>query len=216
MKTISFLSLTCLLLSFNFDANANGFREITFKNRGAYNASLEVTFTYLDRNARTPGMKTETLKTREIIAGKEEVIYLASYESMSDITVKVNGVLTVGTVKWDSTGKETITLDRRFDQRACFESKGTIFGPHADFCGGGAPLNRKEETTVQGETACFDKVQGKVAWSTNGDSTWNAANIQSLCQGVTLTNIDKRINCFRSQMPSQGWERAINFCSTNR
>lgn len=212
MKTTLYAILLLTFLLSCPAADADNFRVITFKNNAGYVASLEVSWQYYDQFARVPGTKTEKVTTSKIVVGAKEEIQLASYIGMSDLTIKVNGVGTLSDVEWDSTGSETLTLDRRFHRRACFEAKGTIFNPSADYCDGGAPMIKKQ-TSDLGEQACFNKVQDKVAWSTAGDNRWNPENVKALCRGVKKSGVDSRINCFRQAMPQVGWSAAINQCS---
>ena len=66
------------------------------------------------------------------------------------------------------------------------------------------------------EQVCYNEVQGKVAWSTNGDKTWNSTNVKKLCRGInSMPIVQGRIGCFKTQMPIVGWEMAIKQCGGN-
>jgi hypothetical protein len=55
-------------------------------------------------------------------------------------------------------------------------------------------------------------VQGKVAWNTTGTTTWNEANIRSLCKGTT--NASATVSCFKSKIASgQNWSQATAACT---
>ena len=61
------------------------------------------------------------------------------------------------------------------------------------------------------EQACFDAVQGKVAWSQAGGTTWDPANIKSLCKGAV--DPQARIACFSSRIQKlDDWAKAIEGC----
>lgn len=64
---------------------------------------------------------------------------------------------------------------------------------------------------AENEQDCFTQVQGKVAYNTAGNRTWNENNIKNLCQGTT--NPSATIACFSSKMPQIGWAKASQECA---
>lgn len=66
--------------------------------------------------------------------------------------------------------------------------------------------------TQNPEDACFNAVQGKVAWDQNGNKQWKPDNIKNLCRGVK-SDFTPRIQCF-SNMITKGsdWTKAIPEC----
>lgn len=103
----------------------------------------------------------------------------------------------------------------------CFSNKMPSMGWSAaiNTCKSGAVSNSKIHSTPTpvGQTAeqrCYDMVQNKVAWSTNGQTAWQDKNVKSLCQGVRTGQEQARINCFSNNMPSKGWSAAINTCKS--
>jgi hypothetical protein len=61
------------------------------------------------------------------------------------------------------------------------------------------------------EQACFDAVQGKVAWSQGGTKQWDPANIRKLCKGATDANA--RVACFKNGIATHNqWAKAITEC----
>ncbi|MEM7491902.1 MAG: hypothetical protein AAF296_00885 [Pseudomonadota bacterium] len=63
------------------------------------------------------------------------------------------------------------------------------------------------------ENACYNAVQGKIAWDKSGQNTnWNPNNVRKLCRGAT--DYRAPVNCFRMHMNtgSYEWGRAINQC----
>jgi hypothetical protein len=63
-----------------------------------------------------------------------------------------------------------------------------------------------------GEQACFDLVQGKVAWSQGGDRHWQEGNLRKLCAGSTHPH--KTVGCFKQGIASHNdWSKAIDECA---
>ena len=61
------------------------------------------------------------------------------------------------------------------------------------------------------EKACFDAVQGKVAWSQAGGTNWDPANIKNLCKGAV--DPQARIACFSARIQKlDDWAKAIEGC----
>ena len=74
------------------------------------------------------------------------------------------------------------------------------------------PAAAKAQTYTPEETDCYNIVQGKVAWNTSGTTTWNEANIRSLCKGTT--NPSATVSCFKSKISrGQDWSQATAACS---
>ena len=64
------------------------------------------------------------------------------------------------------------------------------------------------------EKACFDAIQGKVAWSQSGNKKWGPANIQKLCKGTK--NPQSTINCFKNAIATHNdWNKGIASCVGN-
>ena len=62
------------------------------------------------------------------------------------------------------------------------------------------------------ESACFDAVQGTVAWNQAGNTSWNDANVRRLCEGTTSPAAT--IACFEGQIARHDdWDRAISACA---
>lgn len=65
------------------------------------------------------------------------------------------------------------------------------------------------------EQICHDMVQGKVAWSQNGDRRWQENNVRSLCAGTG--NPHQTVSCFQQGIATHNnWGRAISDCAGNR
>lgn len=71
--------------------------------------------------------------------------------------------------------------------------------------------NTSNTNIAQNEQNCFNQVQGKVAYDTAGNKTWNENNIKNLCRGTT--NPSATIACFSSKMPQMGWAKASQECA---
>lgn len=78
------------------------------------------------------------------------------------------------------------------------------------------------DSDTPAERACFDRVQGKIAWNTAGAKTWNPRNIKKLCDGAT--NPSAPPGCFYTAMfrgaqwgqrreHSMNWMRATQLCA---
>jgi hypothetical protein len=61
------------------------------------------------------------------------------------------------------------------------------------------------------EQACYDNVQGKIAWNTAGNTNWAEANLRALCKGARA--VKPRGACFQQNMPKIGWQGAVKQCS---
>ncbi len=61
------------------------------------------------------------------------------------------------------------------------------------------------------EQACYDNVQGKIAWNTAGNTKWEEANVRALCKGARA--VKPRGTCFQENMPKVGWQAAVAQCS---
>ncbi len=69
----------------------------------------------------------------------------------------------------------------------------------------------EREKPVNLEKACFDAVQGKVAWNRAGASTWEAANVTKLCAGTK--DPSATIACFEKGIRDHGdWGTALGAC----
>lgn len=63
------------------------------------------------------------------------------------------------------------------------------------------------------EQMCHDLVQGRVAWSQNGDRRWQENNVRKLCAGTS--NPRQTVNCFRQGITAHNdWQRAIADCAS--
>src|SRR3954470_11035915 len=62
------------------------------------------------------------------------------------------------------------------------------------------PAAAKAQSYTPEENNCFNMVQGKVAWNTTGTTTWNEANLRSLCQGTAKASAT--VSCFKSKIAS--------------
>lgn len=69
------------------------------------------------------------------------------------------------------------------------------------------------------ETACFNNVQGKIAWNYSNNKNWAANNIQNLCAGTI--NWQQPGKCFNTVMfgginwgssTTWQWQNALNLC----
>ena len=90
------------------------------------------------------------------------------------------------------------------------ELQGTIWEPYyqAGNLRGGPQAHLPDPAKEQ---ACFDLVQGKVAWKRYGSTTWNESNVRSLCAGTTIPSA--RVSCFeRGIATHDDWSRAIQEC----
>ena len=64
------------------------------------------------------------------------------------------------------------------------------------------------------EQACFDMVQGKVAWNQAGEKGWDPGNIQNLCRGTT--DPAATISCFTQQIQTHNnWNQGIAACKAS-
>lgn len=64
------------------------------------------------------------------------------------------------------------------------------------------------------EARCMRSVDGRVAWSRNGDNRWQPENIAALCAGTT--NADARIACFEGRIAAgEPWDTAIPACAAS-
>ena len=62
------------------------------------------------------------------------------------------------------------------------------------------------------EQACYNDVQGKVAWQQGGSLEWGRANVERLCKGVLQRS--QRIACFQKGILAHNdWDRAIKDCA---
>ena len=61
------------------------------------------------------------------------------------------------------------------------------------------------------ERACFDNVNGKVAWNRAGSTAWGNGNILKLCEGTRYPQV--RLKCFQSEVQrTDDWELAVMSC----
>src|SRR5215207_5874987 len=70
------------------------------------------------------------------------------------------------------------------------------------------------------ETACYNLVQGQIAWDYQGTKTWSADNVQNLCRGTT--NPSQPGQCFQRVMfgginwggsTNWDWRNALELCA---
>lgn len=62
------------------------------------------------------------------------------------------------------------------------------------------------------EQACFNMVQGKVAWNQAGNTKWGPNNIKNLCKGSR--NPSQTISCFKQGIARHNnWGQAISSCA---
>jgi hypothetical protein len=79
----------------------------------------------------------------------------------------------------------------------------------------GLPLSLPLSATAQtsAEQACYNNVQGKIAWSRGGSTQWNDGNVRRLCKGVSKPT--ERIACFNNGINTHNdWSKAINECAS--
>lgn len=72
-----------------------------------------------------------------------------------------------------------------------------------------------EATASPGEELnCQNAVQGKVAWSRSGSSTWGTGNLKDLCEGVDSGAMTRaRISCFEGAIAEHNdWKKGIQLC----
>ena len=78
-----------------------------------------------------------------------------------------------------------------------------------------APSPANPSAPAQGytpmEQACYDNIQGKIAWDQQGHMQWAEGNLRALCKGARMAA--PRGQCFQNRMPSLGWEAAVEQCS---
>ena len=87
---------------------------------------------------------------------------------------------------------------------ACTESK-------ADWA---CELHKANAPAIDKEAQCFDLVQGKVAWNTEGNTGWTDSNVTNLCEGTS--NPSETIACFKRGIASgAGWADATTQCKAN-
>lgn len=87
---------------------------------------------------------------------------------------------------------------------ACFESE---IANHNNWQEGISACSGSEVL----EQACFNKVQGKVAWSQAGHTGWNSSNVEKLC--AATVDPDATISCFKSVIDRyDNWSRGISAC----
>lgn len=64
------------------------------------------------------------------------------------------------------------------------------------------------------EQACFNAVQGKVAYDQAGNKNWSEANVRKLCQHTTSPSVT--IACFQRQIQAHNnWEQGIAACKND-
>ncbi len=64
------------------------------------------------------------------------------------------------------------------------------------------------------EYACFNAVQGKIAYDQAGNKNWSAANVRKLCQHTTNPNVT--IACFQREIQAHNnWEKGIAACKND-
>ncbi|BCW90074.1 hypothetical protein sos41_32420 [Alphaproteobacteria bacterium SO-S41] len=64
------------------------------------------------------------------------------------------------------------------------------------------------------EQRCMSMVDGQIAWSQSGETSWNPDNIAALCAGAT--DADARIACFTNRIAAgEDWSTAIPACAAN-
>lgn len=80
---------------------------------------------------------------------------------------------------------------------------------------GGAGAHAKSDSETAAEAACFERVQGTVAWNQDGATQWVPENIRVFCEGVR--NTDHLIACFADQVAKGAeWEPAVETCKAGQ
>jgi hypothetical protein len=73
---------------------------------------------------------------------------------------------------------------------------------------------RAQTAPTPQEQACFNAVQGKVAYDQAGNKNWSEANVRKLCQNTTNPGIT--IACFQRQIQiHNSWEKGIASCKSD-
>lgn len=77
-----------------------------------------------------------------------------------------------------------------------------------------ASTNVNAQTTTKIEQDCYNSIQGKVAWNTNGNKSWGDNYVKELCQGTT--NTAATIACFQAEIQKHNdWRRGIDACKAS-
>ncbi|MEO1331339.1 MAG: hypothetical protein AAFW46_16940 [Pseudomonadota bacterium] len=65
------------------------------------------------------------------------------------------------------------------------------------------------------EAACYEKVQGNVAWNKQGNTRWFDDNVRDLCAGVEVA--DFVISCFETYIENnRNWQEAVPACKESQ
>ncbi len=69
----------------------------------------------------------------------------------------------------------------------------------------------KAQGGTPNEMACYNMVQGKVAWNAAGNTQWSDSNIRALCLGSTDAAFT--VSCFQERRAATNdWAKAVNAC----
>jgi hypothetical protein len=202
-------------------------RQVRFQNDAWYDAQMSVTY-YEDQ---TIGGNTKpmpkSIETGFIngLGGKYRLVNLpASVSLKMPIVILLQGSTTVRDSVWAS----TIPANFTGNPVPCYKVWGTVLSPQGGACNDTpvavppTPPSAPTITSVNGESVspaaqlerdCYNLVQDKVAYDTEGHTAWSPGNIVNLCKGTT--NPQATISCFNTEMPRSGWSAASKFCSLN-
>lgn len=77
-----------------------------------------------------------------------------------------------------------------------------------------APPTPPTRPSVNQEQACYNLIQGKVAWDQSGNKKWADSNVKNLCKGTV--NPAATRDCFkRGIAQGKGWSVATQSCKSN-
>lgn len=121
--------------------------------------------------------------------------------------------------KWLHKGEKSKAINLRFVGAELFETDKLT--PLADPAGTDIPAPPPTASTNP-EKACFDLVQGKIAWDHAGHKTWSPTNINRLCQGAV--SAPEPGKCFQYTLfngsdwgqtthHKVGWSEAVSLCA---
>ncbi|MEO6391225.1 MAG: hypothetical protein ABIP75_05180 [Pyrinomonadaceae bacterium] len=202
-------------------------RQIRFQNEAWYDAQMTVTY-YEDQTVGGTTMPTpKSIETGFIngLGGKYRLVNLPATVSLKmPIIIALQGSTTVR----DSVWVNTIPANFTGNPVPCYKVWGTVLDPQGGACNDTpvavppTPPSAPIITSVNGESVspaaqferdCYNLVQNKVPYDTEGHTAWSPGNIVNLCKGTT--NPQATISCFNTEMPRSGWSAASKFCSLN-
>jgi hypothetical protein len=202
-------------------------RQVRFQNEAWYDAQMLVTYCEDQTVSGTTMPMPKSIETGFIngLGGKYRLVNLpASVSLKMPIVISLQGSTTVR----DSVWVTTIPANFTGSPVPCYKVWGTLFDPQGGACNDTpvavppTPPSAPTITSVNGESVspaaqlerdCYNLVQNKVPYDTEGHTTWSPGNIVNLCKGTT--NPQATISCFNTEMPRSGWSAASKFCSLN-